>query len=276
MGASITSWADEMRSNGYSEQVMPAIFVGHGSPMNAIEENDFTRSLQATGKALPKPNAILCISAHWLTNGTFVNASPKPKMIYDMYGFPEELYQVNYPANGAPELAKQTKDIVETVDVKLDYDWGFDHGCWSVLRHLFPNADIPVYEMSIDYNQPMQYHYNLARYLKKLRENGVLIVGSGNITHNLRLVNMADINAKPVDWALEFDSNIKILLNESNHQGLIDFHKIGSSARYAVPEPSHYIPLIYIAALQSRQDNLSYFYEDFHYGSLSMRCVKIG
>ena len=276
MGASITSWADEMRRNGYSEQVMPAIFVGHGSPMNAIEENDFTRSLQATGKTLPKPKAILCISAHWLTNGTFVNASPKPKMIYDMYGFPEELYQVSYPANGAPELAKHTKDIVETIDVKLDYDWGFDHGCWSVLRHLFPNADIPVYEMSIDYNQPMQYHYDLARYLKKLRENGVLIVGSGNITHNLQLVNMADINAKPVDWALEFDTNIKLFLNEFNHQGLIDFNNIGSSARYAVPEPSHYIPLIYIAALQSEKENLSYFYEDFHYGSLSMRCVKIG
>lgn len=276
MGTTINSWVEEINSKGYSEQIMPTIFVGHGSPMNAIEENDFTKSLQATGKTLPKPKAILCISAHWLTNGTFVNASPKPRMIYDMYGFPEELYQVNYPANGAPEFAKQTKEIVENVDVKLDYDWGFDHGCWSVLRHLFPNADIPVYEMSIDYNQPMQYHYDLARYLKKLREKGVLIVGSGNITHNLRLVNMADINAKPVDWALEFDTNIKQFLNEFNHQGLIDFHKIGSSSQYAVPEPSHYIPLIYIAALQSKQDNLSYFYEDFHYGSLSMRCVKIG
>lgn len=276
MGTTINNWADEMRGNGYSEQVMPAIFVGHGSPMNAIEENDFTRILQATGKTLPKPKAILCISAHWLTNGTFVNASPKPKMIYDMYGFPEELYKVNYPANGAPKLAEQTKDIIENYNVKLDYDWGFDHGCWSVLRHLFSNADIPVYEMSIDYNQPMQYHYKLAKYLKNLRGKGVLIVGSGNITHNLRLVNMSDINAKPVDWALEFDTNIKQFLNEYNHQGLIDFHKIGSAARYAVPEPSHYIPLIYIAALQSKKENISYFYEDFHYGSLSMRCVKIG
>lgn len=276
MGTTINNWADEMRGNGYSEQVMPTIFVGHGSPMNAIEDNDFTKSLQSTGKTLPKPKAILCISAHWLTNGTFVNASPKPKMIYDMYGFPEELYQVNYPAIGAPELAEQTKDIIENYNVKLDYDWGFDHGCWSVLHHLFPNADIPVYEMSIDYNQPMQYHYELAKYLKNLRKKGVLIVGSGNITHNLRLVNMSDINAKPVDWALEFDTNIKQFLNEFNHQGLIDFHKIGSSSRYAVPEPSHYIPLIYIAALQSRKENISYLYEDFHYGSLSMRCLKIG
>lgn len=276
MGTSISSWVNEMSRQGYSAQIMPALFIGHGSPMNAIEDNDFTRSLHSIGKIIPKPKAILCISAHWLTEGTLVNISPKPRMIYDMYGFPDELYRVNYPAPGSPETAEETKSMVSTVDVKEDLQWGLDHGCWSVMRHVFPNADIPVFEMSIDYYKPMQYHYDLAKQLQKLRQKSVLIVGSGNITHNLRMVDMSDINLNPTDWALEFDTAVKKYIDNGNHQELIDYKNLGRASNLSVPEPSHYIPLIYTMALQNNNEAISYFYEGFHYGSLSMRCLKIG
>jgi len=254
----------------------PALFIAHGSPMNAIEQNDFTLTLQKLGQSLVKPKAILCISAHWLTKGTFVDISPKPKMIYDMYGFPKELYEIKYPAKGAPKIADEIIKTITDTSIQRTTDWGLDHGTWSILTHLYPKADIPVFQLSIDYNQPMQYHYDLAKQLNTFRKKGILIIGSGNLTHNLRIVDFNDINAKPKDWALEFDTKIKEYIDARNHKGVIDYQKIGSSAKLAVPEPSHFIPLIYTLALQDNDDEIEYFYDKFHYGTLSMRCIKIG
>jgi len=272
----IKTWANEIEKLTETGLKMPAIFIGHGSPMNAIEQNDFTQTLQNLGQSLIKPKAILCISAHWTTKGTFVDISPNPKMIYDMYGFPKELYQVKYPVKGAPNFASEVTKLITSTKVEKSTDWGLDHGTWSVLKHIYPKADVPTFQLSIDYNQPMQYHYDLAKQLKELRKKGVLIVGSGNITHNLNIVDLHNINAKPRDWTLEFDTKIKKFIDDRDHQAIIDYHKIGSSAKLAVPEPSHYIPLIYTLALQEDKDEIDYFYDKFHYGTLSMRCVKFG
>ena len=271
----LNTWAKRIRDLPDTEQKMPVLFIGHGSPMNAIESNDFTQTLVNLGKNLPKPKAILCISAHWTTKGTYVNVSPSPKMIYDMYGFPNELYEVNYPARGAPEIAKEVPQLISTTKVQTNTEWGFDHGTWSILTHLFPKANVPVFQMSIDYNKSMQYHYDLSKQLMILRKKGVLIVGSGNLTHNLRIVDIDDINATPRDWALEFDSKIKQYIDLRNHQAIINYEKIGAISKLAVPEPSHFFPLIYALALQDKNDETSYFYENFHYGTLSMRGVKI-
>jgi 4,5-DOPA dioxygenase extradiol len=258
-----------------SNYKMPALFIGHGSPMNAIEENEFTKTLLRLGAELPKPKAVLVISAHWLTRGTFVNASPKPKMIFDMYGFPDELYRVEYPAPGSPEFANEVRNIIKNVDVQTDYEWGFDHGNWSILKWLFPNADVPVFQMSIDYHKPMKYHYELAQELKSLRQNGVLIIGSGNLTHNLRIVHFENKNNQPDNWAFEFDSKMKSFLDEKNHNSIIEYDKLGAASRLAVPEPSHFIPLIYSIGLQDDEEKISYFYDKFEYGTLSMRSFVI-
>jgi len=272
----INTWANEISKLTVESKKMPALFIGHGSPMNAIENNDFTKTLNKLGQNIAKPKAILCISAHWTTKGTFVDISPNPKMIYDMYGFPKELYEVDYPTKGAPNIASEVTKLITSTKVEKSLDWGLDHGTWSVLKHIYPKADVPTFQLSIDYNQPMQYHYDLAKQLKALRKKGVLIVGSGNITHNLSIVDLHDINAKPRDWTLEFDLKIKKFIDDRNHQAIIDYQKIGSSSKLAVPEPSHYIPLIYTLALQDDKDAIDYFYDKFHYGTLSMRCVKIG
>ena len=259
-----------------AEQLMPVLFIGHGTPMNAIEDNNFTRSLIKLGSELPRPKAILCISAHWATRGTFVNVSAKPKMIYDMYGFPNELYEVIYPANGSPKAAREVQESITSISVVSDTKWGFDHGNWSVMTHLFPKADIPLFQMSIDYYKPMAYHYELARQLKSLRTKGILIIGSGNISHNIQSVDQSNINAKALDWALEFDTAIKKLLDNQNHKGLINYEHIGASAQLAVPEPSHYFPLIYAVALQNKYEKITYFYSKIYYGTLAMRSFKIG
>ncbi len=272
----LNTWAKRIGNLPDNELIMPVLFIGHGSPANAIETNDFTQTLVQLGENLPKPSAILCISAHWTTKGTYVNVSPNPKMIYDMYGFPKELYEVNYPAKGAPAIAKEIPKLILTTKVKTDTEWGFDHGTWSILKHLYPKADVPVFQMSIDYNKPMQFHYDLAKQLNSLRKKGVLIIGSGNLTHNLRIVDFPNINAAPRDWALEFDSKIKLHIDKGNHRAIINYEKIGASAKLAVPEPSHFFPLIYALALQDKNDGISYFFEKFHYGTLSMRGVKIG
>ncbi|MEI8203155.1 MAG: 4,5-DOPA dioxygenase extradiol [Bacteroidota bacterium] len=261
---------------GNSDVKMPALFIGHGSPMNAIENNEFTRTLTKLGKTLPKPKAILCISAHWMTKGTFVNISPNPKMIYDMYGFPKELYEVQYPAKGSPETAKETQDLATKTKVLDDTKWGYDHGNWSVMKHLYPDADIPLFQMSIDYDKPMQYHYDLAKELKDLRNKGVLIVGSGNITHNLGRVDFSGLDAPVQDWAQEFDTKVKQYIDTENHQALINYSEMGKSASLAVPEPSHYIPFMYTLGLQGKGEASSYIYEGFHYGTLSMRAVRVG
>ena len=216
-----------------SDAKMPVLFIGHGSPMNAIEENDFTNTLKSLGKALSTPNAIVVVSAHWLTRGTYVHTAEKPRIIYDMGGFPDELYQVNYPAPGSPTDAQKIIQQVKSTSVLSDTSWGFDHGMWSIMRHLFPNADIPVFQLSIDYGKSPAYHLQIAEELKFLRSNGVLVIGSGNITHNLRNFDLSDINAKPADWALAFDEKIRNWVDTGNHLAISEYQKLGKLANLA-------------------------------------------
>ena len=252
---------------------MPVFFIGHGNPMNAILDNPFTRSLTALGKSVKeKPNAILVISAHWLTQGTFVSTTNAPETIYDFGGFPAELYKVTYPATGSPEYAKEVMKLIP--GVKEDHEWGLDHGAWTVLKHLFPEAKIPVFQLSIDYYKPMQYHFDLAMQLKSLREKGVLIIGSGNIVHNLQLY-FSKTDDKPFDWAVEFDAWSKEKILQHDFQSLIDYEKKGESAKLAVPTVDHYVPMIYSLALSDKNENIDFTYEET-IGSMSMRTFKIG
>ncbi|HLP32766.1 MAG TPA: 4,5-DOPA dioxygenase extradiol [Bacteroidia bacterium] len=260
--------------DGKKAQRMPALFIGHGSPMNALAQNAFTQSLTKTGNELPLPKAILVVSAHWQTNGTFVADTTKPKTIHDFGGFPRALFEVEYPAPGAPEFAKQTRELIKSVEVKFDHDMGFDHGAWTVLKHMYPKANIPVYQLSLDYTQPAQYHYNLAMQLNALRDKGVLIVGSGNIVHNLGMLNWNDPQAK-FDWSVEFDTTVKNKLTAKDHQSLIHYEKLGQAARLSIPTNEHYLPMLYIAALQQKSENISYLYEGIEMGSISMRCFKV-
>lgn len=235
---------------------MPVLFIGHGSPMNIILKNDFTDSLANLGKDLPKPRAIMVISAHWLTGGTYVGCMAKPRTIYDFYGFPDALYSIDYPSAGSPDDAMFVKELVRKAPVKCSSDWGLDHASWAILKHIYPKADIPVFEMSLDYSfnewhpKPLQYHYDLASELLELRKKGVLIIGSGNIVHNLGLIDFRNINAKPFDWAIEFDDKVKSNLINGNHKDLIDYQKMGRGASFAVPTQDHYLPMIYAIALQ--------------------------
>lgn len=256
-----------------STDKLPALFVGHGSPMNAIENNPFRQSWEELGKHLPTPKAILSISAHWITNGvTKVTSMDIPRTIHDFGGFPNELYQQQYPAKGAPEYAQETIKMVSSPSIISDMDWGLDHGTWSVLLPMFPLANIPVYQLSIDYSKPPQFHYDLALQLKTLRNKGVLILGSGNIVHNLGAMNYSN---KPYDWALEFDNAIKHYIDNKKHKEIIDFLKLGSIARLAHPSYDHFLPLLYIIALQDDKDNISYFNETFDLSSISMRSLII-
>jgi 4,5-DOPA dioxygenase extradiol len=256
---------------------MPVLFLGHGSPMNAIEENEFVSGFRNAGKTLPKPNAILCISAHWETKGTFVTAMDKPTTIHDFGGFPQALFDVQYPAPGSPELAQQTKIAIKKTEVGFDYNWGLDHGAWSVIKHLYPNADVPVIQMSIDYTQPAQYHYELSRELASLRNKGVLIIGSGNMVHNLGLVAWNRLNDKEYgfDWALEAREKMKQFILTDNHKQLIDFKSQGKSFDLAIPTPEHYLPLIYTLALKEKNEKISLFNDKAIGGSLTMTSVKI-
>ncbi len=252
---------------------MPAFFIGHGNPMNAILDNPFTKSLEVMGKSvLQKPNAILVVSAHWLSRGTFVSTSPKPETIYDFGGFPAELYKVTYPAPGSPEYARELmKDIPL---VKEDPEQGLDHGAWTILKHMFPKADIPVFEMSIDYHQPMQYHFDLAAQLSSLRQKGVLIIGSGNIVHNLSLW-FAKKDESPYDWNIEFDEWVKDRINQRDFQSLIHYENKGASAKLAVPTPDHYIPMLYSLALAGKEEAIQFTYEEV-FSAASMRAFRIG
>ena len=257
---------------------MPVLFLGHGSPMNAIEENQFVQGFRNISREIPKPNAILCISAHWFTNGTFVTAMQNPKTIHDFYGFPKELFEVQYPAPGSPELARETAELLLPEIVEEDHSWGLDHGAWSVIRHLYPNAEIPVIQLSIDYTKPPQYHFDLAKKLQKLREKGILIIGSGNIVHNLRMVDWKNINTVGAgwDWAIEAREKTNNWLLEGNFQNLIDYHRQGVALQTAVPSPDHYLPLIYSLGLKEKSENLSLFNDELIGGSLSMTSVRIG
>ena len=250
---------------------MPLLFIGHGNPMNAIEENGFSNAWKELGRRLPKPHAILSISAHWLTSGTKVTAMEKPKTIHDFGGFPEKLYQQQYPAPGEPELAKQTQALALKHHILLDNEWGFDHGTWSVLIQMFPKADIPVYQLSIDYSRPMEYHYQLAQEMQSLREKGVLVIGSGNIVHNLRAISF-DYN-KPYDWAMEFDAKISKWIEADDHHSILEFQKLGQVATLAHPTYDHFLPLLYILGFQHKKDLPKFFNDDFDMSSVSMRSV---
>ena len=257
---------------------MPVLFIGHGSPMNAIEDNEFSKGWKAMAKTLPKPKAILCISAHWETKGTFVTAMEKPQTIHDFGGFPQALFDVEYPAEGNPELAKITSELITNTKVTLDHEWGLDHGTWTVVKHLYPNAEIPVLQLSIDYNKPAQYHFNLAQQLKLLRKKGVLIIGSGNMIHNLKMVAWDKLQEAEFgyDWAFDMNTLFKEKIENRDFQSLIDYEKLGIGAKLAIPTPDHYFPLIYSVALQDNQDNIQFFNDKLVGGSLNMTSVRFG
>jgi 4,5-DOPA dioxygenase extradiol len=256
---------------------MPVLFLGHGSPMNAIEENQFVTGFRNLAKTLPQPNAILCISAHWFTNGTKVTAMEMPRTIHDFGGFPQALFDVQYPAKGSPELALETKQLLQTVDVELDEHWGLDHGAWSVIKHLYPEANVPVIQLSIDYTKSAQYHFELAQKLSDLRHKGILIVGSGNIIHNLRLVDFQNFEKDDYgyDWAIEIREKVNNYLLDGNFQPLIDFETQSRAFQLAIPTPEHYLPLIYTLGLKDKKEELSLFNDKLLGGSLSMTSVKI-
>ena len=257
---------------------MPVFFFGHGSPMNAIEENSFTKEWNVIGNNLERPKAILCISAHWETSGTWVTAMPQPKTIHDFGGFPQALFEVHYPAPGDVSLANDVKSTISSTQVGLDDKWGLDHGCWSVVKHLYPNADIPVIQMSIDYTKPAEYHYSLAKELKKLRRKGILIIGSGNMVHNLRLVAWDKMNVDnyAFDWATEANDKMKSYISDKDHQPLIKYEQQGRAFQMAIPSPDHYLPLLYSLALQEEDENTSFFNDEAVMGSLTMTSVRIG
>lgn len=261
---------------------MPVLFVGHGSPMNAIEENEFSLKWREIGQQLPRPKAILCVSAHWETWGTLVTAMETPRTIHDFGGFPRQLFEAQYPAPGSPWLAQETKDLVHGVEVGFDREWGLDHGCWSVLLQMFPEADIPLIQLSMDYTQPAQAHYDLAKELAPLRDKGVLILGSGNMVHNLRRVvlrggGVSDFN-RPfgLDWAIEANELFKKLIDENRHQELIHYQSLGPAVQLAVPTPEHYTPMIYALALRQKDEPLAYFNDKPLAGSLTMTSFMIG
>ena len=256
---------------------MPVLFLGHGSPMNAIEENEFVTGFRNIGKEITKPNAIICISAHWETKGTFVTAMQKPPTIHDFGGFPQALFDVQYPAPGDPELAKETKSLITKTTVGLDDKWGLDHGAWSVIKHLYPNADVPVIQLSLDYSQPPQYHYDLAKQLASLRKKGVLIIGSRNLVHNLRMVAWDKLNAGEYgyDWALEAKAKMNQFILSNDHQQLINYKSQGKAFDLAIPTPEHYLPLLYTLALKEENEKVSLFNDKALAGSLSMTSLKI-
>jgi len=256
---------------------MPVLFAGHGSPMNAIEENQFVDGFRDIAKTLPTPVAIICISAHWYTNGTKVTAMELPETIHDFRGFPNQLYEVQYPAKGNPILANQTKALLIPAIAELDEKWGLDHGAWSVLKHLFPKADIPVIQLSIDYTRSAAYHYELAQRLGSLRNKGVLIIGSGNIIHNLGLVDFQHFDKENYgyDWAIEAREIINNYLMDGNYQPLINYLRLSKAIQLAIPTPDHYLPLIYALGLQQKGESITLFNDELVAGSFSMTSLKI-
>ncbi|MCX6165903.1 MAG: 4,5-DOPA dioxygenase extradiol [Ignavibacteriae bacterium] len=262
-----------MKNASENRNLFPVFFLGHGNPMNAIYDNAFTKSLFEMEKSLVnKPDAILVISAHWLTRGSYVSTTSFPEMIYDFSGFPEELYKVVYPSPGAPEYAKYLLELISTL--KEDDEMGLDHGAWTVLKHMFPKADIPVFQLSIDFHQPMQYHFDLGKKLLPLREKNVLIIGSGNIVHNLHFAFPLD-NPTKYKWAIEFDEWVKGKIGERDFESLINYHSAGDSAKMSVPTTDHYIPMLYCFALTQKNEEIKFTYEEI-ITSLSMRCFRIG
>ncbi|MDZ7330735.1 MAG: 4,5-DOPA dioxygenase extradiol [candidate division KSB1 bacterium] len=258
---------------GTEKEPTSALFVGHGSPMNAIEENEFSRAWIELGKKLPQPKAILCISAHWETLGTQVTAMDAPRTIHDFYGFPAKLYRQRYPASGSPQLAERIRQALDPVLVEFDFQWGLDHGTWSVLMRLFPSANIPVVQLSLNRTMPPTVHYQLGKSLRPLRDEGVLIIGSGNMVHNLGIMRWQDM---AFDWAAEFDLILKRLIEVRDHEAIVNYQQFGRAAQLAIPTNEHFLPLLYVLAVQDADEPISFFAEKVTFGSISMRGVRIG
>jgi len=269
------NWSKDLKE---TDGKMPVLFIGHGSPMNGIEDNAFSKTWAKLGAEIPKPKAVLVVSAHWLTKGTHITAMEAPKTIHDFGGFPQALFDVQYPAPGSPELALETSKLIASTSVGLDHDWGLDHGTWTVVRHMYPNADIPVLQLSIDYSKPPQYHYDLANELAALRKKGVLIIGSGNMVHNLSMVAWDKLDEPEFgyDWAQEINQIFKEKIVAGDVQSLIHYERLGSAAQLAIPTPDHYYPLLYTLGLQDKTDTIDFFNDKAVGGSLTMTSVRIG
>jgi len=270
--------AGRMKDLNSKTEKLPVLFIGHGSPMNAIEDNEFSEGWKEIGKSFPEPEAVLCISAHWETEGTHVTAMRQPETIHDFGGFPRELYEVQYPAPGNPALAKEAKSLIGLIDTGLDDSWGLDHGGWSVLRRMYPAANIPVIQLSLNRRQPAQFHYDLARELAPLRKKGVLIIGSGNMVHNLRLVSWENLNTPgfAFEWATVASAKMKKAILSDDHSSLISYRSQGREFELAIPTPEHYLPLLYVLGLKDEGDSITLFNDKAVGGSLTMTSVKIG
>lgn len=256
-------------------EVMPAIFFGHGNPMNALLNNSYTQAWQRIGQQTTRPKAILCISAHWFVPETGVTVSTAPRTIHDFGGFPRELYTVQYPAPGDPDLARRVQQMLAPVPVALDNSWGLDHGTWSVLRHVYPAADIPVVQLSIDEAQPTNFHFEIGRKLASLRDEGILIVGSGNLVHNLHAYAWGRHMPDPYDWAVRFESEAKQMMQAEEYKPLIEYERLGSAAMLSIPTPDHYLPLLYVLATRQRGEPISFPVEGVDGGSISMLSVRV-
>lgn len=265
-------------TNGLPVQdtLMPVLFIGHGSPMNGIEDNEFSAKWKGIAKDIPVPSAVLVVSAHWFTKGTHVTAMDFPKTIHDFGGFSKALFDVEYPAPGSPALAMETAGLIHSADVGLDHDWGLDHGAWTVVRHMYLEANVPVLQLSIDYTKDARYHYELAKELYSLRRKGVLILGSGNMVHNLRMMSWEMINGGGYDWALQMNDMFKSLILNGMHQSLMDYQNLGKEAMLAIPTPEHYLPLMYTLGLKKEEDPVSFFNDKAVGGSLTMTSVRVG
>jgi 4,5-DOPA dioxygenase extradiol len=268
------NWSQDQKST----HLMPALFIGHGSPMNGIEDNEFSRKWSILGKEIPKPSAVLVVSAHWLTRGTFITAMEHPKTIHDFGGFPKKLFEVQYPAPGNPNLAKAISDLVVSTNIEFDHEWGLDHGTWTVVRHMYPEANIPVLQLSIDYYESPEFHYRLGKELRELRKKGVLVIGSGNMVHNLRMVAWDKLNEPEFgfDWALEMNTLFKTKIGSNDHRDLIDYRNLGHAGKLAIPTPDHYFPLLYLLGIQGEKDEVSFFNDKAVGGSLTMTSVRFG
>ena len=253
---------------------MPVIFIGHGSPMNALQNNEYTADLKKLAGIIPKPDAVLVISAHWLTRGTCITSGKKPDQIYDFYGFPEELYNIKYEPSGSPEIASMVSRLADGVSIIPDEERGIDHAGWAVLKHIYPDHDVPVLELSLDINSDPEQHYKTGKALLKLRENNLLIIGSGNIVHNLSVMDYYE-GATPENWAVEFDELVKKNLIENNYNELITYEKWGRISRYAVPTNEHYLPMLYTIALRQDGESIEFIHEAIHHGTISMRSFII-
>jgi 4,5-DOPA dioxygenase extradiol len=268
--------AFEKISNNFSNtKKTPLIFIGHGHPINALLDNDFTQTLSKIGASIEKPNAIMIVSAHWTTKGTFVSVNSNPIAIYDFGNIDDRLLQIKYEPKGQPQLARQTIETAINYHIQEDQAMGLDHGAWTILRHLYPKADVPVFELSIDDSQSTNYHFQLAKALNKMREKGILIISSGNIVHNLKVIDWNNINAKPLDWAIEFDELVKTKLNNQDFKALVNCEQKGNLFQLAHPTKEHYLPMIYTLGLADKTEEVQYLFEGFQFGSASMRCFQI-